>query len=37
MGGNAVIRRSVFDHVGLYSTKLGRSGKGFLSDEDAEF
>lgn len=37
MGGNAVIRRSVFDIVGLYSTKLGRSGKGLLSDEDAEF
>ena len=35
MGGNAVIRRDVF--VGLYSTKLGRSGKGLLSDEDAEF
>ncbi len=37
MGGNAVIRRSVFDRVGLYSTKLGRSGKGLLSDEDEEF
>lgn len=37
MGGNAVIRRSAFEQVGLYSTKLGRSGKGLLSDEDAEF
>lgn len=37
MGGNAVIRRTAFDQVGLYSTKLGRSGKGLLSEEDAEF
>ena len=37
MGGNAVVRRSAFDRVGLYSTKLGRSGKGLLSEEDAEF
>lgn len=37
MGGNAVIRRTVFDQVGMYSTKLGRSGKGLLSEEDAEF
>lgn len=37
MGGNAVIRRSVFDKVGTYSPKLGRSGKGLLSEEDAEF
>ena len=36
MGGNAVIRRSAFDCIGLYSPKLGRSGKGLLSDEDAE-
>ena len=36
MGGNAVIRRSVFDRVGKYSPKMGRSGKGLLSDEDAE-
>ncbi len=35
-GGNAVFRRSVFDRVGLYSTELGRSGKGLLSEEDAE-
>jgi len=37
MGGNAVIRRSVFDRIGTYSTRLGRSGKGLLSEEDAEF
>lgn len=37
MGGNAAVRRSVFERVGTYSTKLGRSGKGLLSDEDAEF
>ncbi len=37
MGGNAVIRRGVFDRVGTYSGKLGRSGKGLLSEEDAEF
>lgn len=37
MGGNAVVRRSVFGYVGLYSTKLGRSGKGLLSEEDADF
>lgn len=36
MGGNAVFRRTVFDQVGLYSTALGRSGKGLLSEEDAD-
>jgi glycosyltransferase involved in cell wall biosynthesis len=36
MSGNAVIRRRVFDRVGVYSTRLGRSGKGLLSEEDAE-
>jgi glycosyltransferase involved in cell wall biosynthesis len=35
--GNAAIRRSVFDCVGVYSTKLGRSGKGLLGNEDIEF
>jgi glycosyltransferase involved in cell wall biosynthesis len=35
-GGNAVLRRAVFEKVGMYNTKLGRSGKGLLSDEDAE-
>ena len=34
--GNAVLRRSVFDAVGLYDPKLGRSGVGLLSEEDAE-
>lgn len=37
MGGNAVVRRSVFEQIGPYSTKLGRGGKGLLSEEDAEF
>ncbi len=37
MGGNAVIRRAVFEQVGGYSPRLGRSGKGLLSEEDAEF
>lgn len=36
-GGNAVIRRTVFEKIGGYSTRLGRSGKGLLSEEDAEF
>jgi glycosyltransferase involved in cell wall biosynthesis len=36
LGGNAVIRRSVFDRVGLYPTNLGRSGKGLLSCEDSD-
>ncbi len=37
MGGNAVMRRKVFDQVGLYAPHLGRSSKGLLSEEDAEF
>ncbi len=37
MGGNAVIRREVFSRVGTYSPHLGRSNKGLLSEEDAEF
>ena len=36
-GGNAVFRRTVFEKVGLYDVQLGRSGKGLLSEEDAEF
>ncbi len=36
-GGNAVFRRAVFERVGLYDVQLGRSGKGLLSEEDAEF
>ena len=35
MGGNSVIRRKVFDQVGLYSTELGRTDKGLRSGEDA--
>jgi glycosyltransferase involved in cell wall biosynthesis len=35
-GGNAVIRRSAFERVGLFSTKHGRSAKGLLADEDRE-
>ena len=34
--GNAVIRRKVFAEIGLYSEKLGRSGVGLLSEEDAD-
>jgi glycosyltransferase involved in cell wall biosynthesis len=37
MGGNAVIRRSVFQRVEGYSPRLGRTNKGLLSVEDAEF
>ncbi len=36
MGGNTVMRRSVFARVGLYSPKLGRGSKGLLSEEDAD-
>ena len=34
--GNAVIRRTVFDLIGMYSEKLGRSGVGLLAEEDAD-
>lgn len=36
-GGNAVIRRGVFEAIGTYSPKLGRSANGLLSNEDADF
>lgn len=36
-GGNAVLRKRVFERIGSYSTRLGRSGKGLLSEEDADF
>lgn len=36
MGGNAVLRRSVLDKVGLYTTALGRTDKHLLSCEDEE-
>jgi len=34
MGGNAVIRRSALDRVGLYMTSLGRTGERLLAGED---
>lgn len=34
MGGNCVLRCSLFDRVGLYSTGLGRTASGLLSGED---
>ena len=37
MGGNAVLRRSVFDRVGLYDENLGRFGSSPTTEEDAEF
>lgn len=37
MGGNAVLRRRIFAEVGTYAPHLGRSSKGLLSEEDAEF
>src|SRR2546423_1949367 len=36
MGGNAVIKRSVLQRVGYYSTALGRNGKRLLSVEDED-
>ncbi|HXG65871.1 MAG TPA: glycosyltransferase [Blastocatellia bacterium] len=36
MGGNAVLRRSLFEKVGLYATDLGRTDKHLLSCEDEE-
>jgi glycosyltransferase involved in cell wall biosynthesis len=36
MGGNAVIRRSMLQRVGMYSTSLGRTDKRLLSCEDEE-
>jgi glycosyltransferase involved in cell wall biosynthesis len=36
-GGNAVIRRSVFESVGLFSTQCGRGATGLLMNEDKEF
>ena len=37
MGGNVVIRRSVLERVGAYTTWLGRTDKGLLSGEDEDF
>jgi GT2 family glycosyltransferase len=36
MGGNSVIRRRVFERVGLYDTALGRTDKGLNSCEDED-
>lgn len=36
MGGNAVIRRSVLEKIGPYSTALGRTDKRLLSCEDED-
>jgi glucosyl-dolichyl phosphate glucuronosyltransferase len=36
MGGNAVIRRRMFDRVGLYSTSLGRTDRHLLAGEDED-
>ncbi|MGA3071460.1 MAG: glycosyltransferase [Terracidiphilus sp.] len=35
-GGNAVIRRSAFERVGLFSIRHGRTAKGLLADEDRD-
>jgi glycosyltransferase involved in cell wall biosynthesis len=37
MSGNAVVRRTAFERIGMYNTRLGRSGKGLLAEEDADF
>lgn len=37
MSGNCVLRRTVFERVGMYHPALGRTNKGLLSHEDAEF
>ena len=36
MGGNAVIRRSAIERVGLYPTALGRTGARLLAGEDED-
>jgi len=36
MGGNAVLKRTVFERVGVYSTELGRTAKGLLSCDDED-
>jgi glycosyltransferase involved in cell wall biosynthesis len=36
MGGNAVIKRAVFDKVGPYETEVGRIGDGLLAGEDED-
>ena len=36
MGGNAVLRRSILNRVGLYPTSLGRTGARLLAGEDED-
>lgn len=36
MGGNVVLKRSIIEKVGLYTTWLGRTDKGLLTGEDEE-
>jgi len=36
MGGNAILRRTVFEKVGLYAVDLGRVGKRLLAGEDSD-
>jgi glycosyltransferase involved in cell wall biosynthesis len=36
MGGNSVLRRSILEKVGLYTTSLGRTDKHLLSCEDED-
>jgi glucosyl-dolichyl phosphate glucuronosyltransferase len=36
MGGNAVLKRSMFQKIGMYATWLGRTDKGLLSGEDED-
>lgn len=33
-GGNAVVRKAVFDRIGLYAENLGRTARGLASGED---
>jgi glycosyltransferase involved in cell wall biosynthesis len=35
-GGNAVIKRRVFEHIGMFNMSLGRTDKGLLSCEDRD-
>jgi glycosyltransferase involved in cell wall biosynthesis len=37
MGGNAVLRRSILDRVGLFATSVGRQGTRLLAGEDDDF
>lgn len=36
MSGNAIVRRAVYEKVGLYDVALGRTNKGLLSCEDED-